>query len=441
MGRAIKTIQDVVTWGLCTGCGACFSACTKGAVSLVNIESVGIRPRFDTQSCAACTSCLSICPGHQLDASVATGRVAQRTDAEHEFGAVLEIWEGYATDPEIRFKASSGGILSALSLYCLELENAGFVLHTGMDKTSPWTNKTVRSRTREDLLACTGSRYAPASPCDDLKAIENSDRPCVFVGKPCDSAAVMMMRTTRPQLDRKLGLVLTFFCAGTPSTGGTLELMKSLDMEPSQVSAVQYRGEGWPGSFKVRGNGPTEKSLSYDESWGRLTKHRPLRCNICPDGLGRISDIACGDAWEQHKRNPQDQGRSIILVRTKRGQEVLRRAAAAGYVQIEPATSSSVFEAQPNLLHRRRELFGRLLAMKLAWTPAPRFIGFSLFQSWIRLPLSERLRTIAGTLRRIILRGWWQPRISDEQLHPSMTTRVVRPYAQSEVLLKTDPLT
>jgi len=46
--RHIKTIQDVVDWGLCIGCGACYYARDKAAVTLVNVESVGIRPQFDS---------------------------------------------------------------------------------------------------------------------------------------------------------------------------------------------------------------------------------------------------------------------------------------------------------------------------------------------------------------------------------------------------------
>ena len=204
--RKVQTIQDVVDWGLCIGCGACYSACKMGAVSLVNIEAVGIRPRFNTVQCASCTDCLPICPGYRVDGNLETGSLPKTSEADHEFGPSLEVWEGYASDPEIRFRASSGGILTALALYCLEQERMGFVLHTGMDEERPWTNKTVQSRNRGELLARTGSRYAPASPCDSLRTIEANDHPCVFIGKPCDTAAVAMLRRQRPELDRKLGL-------------------------------------------------------------------------------------------------------------------------------------------------------------------------------------------------------------------------------------------
>ncbi len=407
MPRKIKTIQDVVDWGLCIGCGACYYACEKGGVSLVDVASVGIRPRFDA-TCASCTDCLSICPGYVVDGDLETGKRAKANEAEHEFGPALEIWEGYASDPDLRYRASSGGILSALALYCLEHENMAFVLHIGMDKAKPWTNTTVQSRTRSEILARTGSRYAPASPCDGLRAIEESDRPCVFIGKPCDAAGVALLRRQRPELDGKLGLVLTFFCAGTPSTQGTLDLLKSLDVAPNEIDALRYRGEGWPGRFKVLSNdGTSEKSYSYSDSWGKLTSYRPPRCHLCPDGLGRVGDISCGDAWEKFDSGG-DIGRSIVVVRTRRGQEILHRAMAAKYVELRPAGATEVLLAQPSLLERRRELFGRLLARRLLLVPIPRFVGFSLFQSWIRLPFLRKIRTVLGTMRRLVQRGQWR---------------------------------
>jgi len=409
-GRRIKTLRDVVDWGLCTGCGACYYACSKQGISLVNIQSVGIRPRFDSAACAACTDCLSICPGYTVEDELATGHPFQKTEADHPIGSALEIWEGYASDPEIRFQGSSGGVLSALALYCLEREDMEFVLHTGTDEAKPWTNKTVQSRNRSELLARAGSRYAPASPCDGLGLIEKSLQPSVFIGKPCDTAAVTMLRQQRPELDQKLGLVLTFFCAGTPSTQGTLDLVKELDVPLQKVASVRYRGEGWPGRFKVRSrNGTKEKSFSYRESWGRLTEYRPWRCLLCPDGLGRVADISCGDAWERFD-NGQDVGRSMVIVRTRRGQEILHKAMAAKYVELEPVGASAVLAAQPSQVERNREIWGRLLGMRLLLVPTPRFVGFSLFRAWRSLPVVRKVRTVLGTIRRVVFRGLWRRR-------------------------------
>jgi coenzyme F420 hydrogenase subunit beta len=407
--RTIKTLKDIVDWGLCTGCGACYSACKEGGVTLVNIESVGIRPKFD-EACASCTDCLPICPGYNVDGDLAAQTLPAGTEWHEEFGPALEIWEGYATDAEIRHQASSGGVLSALSVYCLEQEDMAFVVHSAMHEGEPYLNATVQSRTRAEILSRTGSRYAPASPCDGLAAVEESDKMCVFIGKPCDAAAVGMSRRARPELDRKLGLVLTFFCAGTPSTSGTLDLLKEMGISRESVDRVRYRGEGWPGTFKIlHDGGKKESSMSYEESWGKLSRYRPLRCHLCPDGLGQVADISCGDAWESFNKNGNP-GRSIVIVRTERGREILRRAIAANYVHLTPATKEDVLAAQPNLLQKRKELFGRLLGLKLFLVPVPRFRGFSLFQNWIRLPLLEKARTFFGTAKRTMVRGLWRRR-------------------------------
>jgi coenzyme F420 hydrogenase subunit beta len=406
--QQISSLQDVVDWGLCIGCGACAYACDKGAVTLENVESAGIRPRFTSDGCGGCTKCLAICPGYSLDGNSLPLPV--ETHADREFGPALEVWEGYAQDPDVRYQASSGGLLSALALYCLEQAKMQFVLHTGVDEEKPWINKTIKSTTKAEILSRTGSRYAPSSPCDGLQDIANAGGECVFIGKPCDAAAVSELRKERPELDRNLGLVLTFFCAGTPSTKGTLDLVASMKVQRSQIDAVRYRGEGWPGKFKVQYDGRSkEQSLSYEESWGKLTGYRPLRCNLCPDGLGRFGDLSCGDAWEKHTGNG-DQGRSLVLVRTERGREILHRAIAAGYVQLERVDSGAVFAAQPNLLRRRRELYGRFLAMRLLGVPTPRFKGFSLFRGWLRQSPAMQARTVIGTMRRIVQRKWWKRR-------------------------------
>jgi coenzyme F420 hydrogenase subunit beta len=389
---------------MCTGCGACFYACPKQGISLVNIEPIGIRPKFDLEACAGCQKCLEICPGATVDSLQETTPRRLENEGDHAYGAALEIWEGFAAAPSIRYRGSSGGVLTALAMYCLEREHMNFVLHTAMDEEKPWRNKTVISRTREELNSRTGSRYAPSSPCDGLSAIEHSDGPCVFIGKPCDTSAVEALRRQRPNLDRNLGLVLTFFCAGTPASQGTLDLARSLDIDTDSIDSIKYRGEGWPGLFSIIHEGRQKQhTLSYGDSWSYLTHYRSLRCNLCPDGLGRVADISCGDAWEQSfiDGNP---GISIIIVRSARGQRILREAVAANYVKLLPAGPAQVFAAQSNLLRRRSELFGRLFALRFFGIPVPRYRGFSLLHSWSRLSWREKARTIFGTARRIITR-------------------------------------
>jgi coenzyme F420 hydrogenase subunit beta len=405
MPNEFKTIQDVVDWNLCIGCGACYSVCEKEAISLTNIVYQGIRPVVDRNKCAEDCTCLSVCPAIGIDANLIPKIPEEKDVGDILFGPALEIWVGHAADPEIHKSASSGGATSALALYCLEKEKMESTLHSEMDPEDPSINRTVVSKTKQDLLKRTGSRYAPASPCDSIDLIEESANPCVFVGKPCDTAAMTLARKQRSKLDENLGLVLTFFCAGAPSAQGTLAILGKLEIEASSVTEVRYRGNGWPGKFNVKYDDNHQKSLTYMESWGELQKYRSFRCHVCPDGLGQIADISCGDAWHLFK-DDENPGMSLIIVRTERGREILHRAIEAGYLKVTPTDAAAVISAQ-GLVNRKPQIYGRLIAMRLLSRPIPRFIGFSLKELWMNFHFLEQMKIILGTTRRLIKKKLW----------------------------------
>jgi coenzyme F420 hydrogenase subunit beta len=334
------------------------------------------------------------------------------SELHHAWGPVLELWEGYATDPEIRFKGSSGGAATALALFCLEQENFSGVLHIGANPHKPLQNVPIFSKTKTDLLACTGSRYSPAAPCEKLDWIEESDGPCVFIGKPCDVAALRKSQAVKPVLKDKVGLAISIFCAGTPTDNGTCKLISALGVTPEQIEELRYRGLGWPGlTFaKLKGENGQIRQMSYKESWGGiLSKDVQLRCRLCPDGTGEFADISCGDPWYR-TIEPGEPGRSLVLVRTKRGQEILCRAMKAGYVKLETGAPSVLAASQQALLKKRQVLFGRLAAMRIMFVPTPRFEGFSLLSNWRQLSTKDKCLSILGTLRRIVTRGWLIPK-------------------------------
>ena len=406
----LRNVQDVVDWGLCIGCGACAYVCPEN-ITLVNVVNEGIRPKLEQSHCEKCDDCLKVCPGinvsHYLDAD----RSNVIAGLMNSWGPILEIWEGHAADPEIRYSGSSGGLSSALALYCIEKGGMHGLLHIGPDDNIPLRNKTFFSTSRKEIVVGTGSRYAPASPCDGLAKIATAPGPSVFIGKPCDITAVRMAESLKTELARKIGVTIGFFCAGTPSMQGTLDLIKSLGFDPDTVEEIRYRGKGWPGKFsvKIKGEEQPREVMTYMDSWGFLQKYRPYRCHLCPDGTGELADLSCGDPWYR-RIEEGEQGHSLVLVRTERGREILKGAIEAGYVILKQADSSMLEASQSNLLQKRRAVWGRLLAMKMFGIPVPKLQGFSLFGNWKRLSIEDMARSILGTARRIVQRGYYRPR-------------------------------
>jgi coenzyme F420 hydrogenase subunit beta len=284
------------------------------------------------------------------------------------------------------------------------------VLHVAADPEDPLHNRTVMSRSHADLLAATGSRYAPASVCDSLDQIENAPAPCVFIGQPSEVAALRKAQAQRPQLASKVGVALSFFCAGSPSRRGTEELLKSKGIEPRHVERLRYRGRGWPGMFAVWLKGQSEPALemTYSESWAFVQAHRPWAVHIWPDGSGEQADVSCGDPWHRDPQ-PGELGSSLVVVRTETGRRLVREAIEAGYLDLKSSTVEKVVASQRNLLTKKGAVWGRLLAMRLLGLPVPDHTGYGLFRQWLRLPVTEKARSTFGTLRRILTRGHFRP--------------------------------
>ena len=407
----IETVEDVAQRQLCCGCGAC-AYVSPTAIEMVDTLEHGRRPRFKSQcqSTVDHQAALRICPGIGLEHRFDRSHPDLISELVPGWGPVLEVWEGHATDDAIRFAGSSGGAASALALACIEKADMHGVLHIKAREDAPYLNHTVLSTTRQEILSATGSRYAPASPCDGLQLIEDAPAPCVFIGKPCDVAAVHKIKQMRPALAEKVGVTIAFFCAGTPTTNATLELLRRMDVDdPSQVVDLRYRGNGWPGDATVTlrtENGLETRSMSYEESWGEvLTNDKQWRCHVCADHTGEFADIAVGDPWYR-RVEPNERGRSLVLVRTERGRRIVREAIEHGYLALTRADASILPRSQPNLLRGRGAVWARILVSRLMGVDAPHYRGFPMLRFWLmKLSCMEQVRSILGTARRVLRRG------------------------------------
>lgn len=402
----IECIEDVVERQLCTGCGACAWA-EPGRYVMQDVPSLGRRPLHVAAAAETTGLALSVCPGHALSHSYDVRDLPILKDLESCWGPVLEVHEGHATDEAMRGAASSGGLASALAVFALEHLGAEGVLQIRQSSERPLANVATFSRNRSDVIASSGSRYSPASPCEALADIEGANGQSVFIGKPCDVAAVSKAALYKPAFAEKIAFTVGFFCAGVPSTAGLLEFMNQVGAtDPKQVVSVKFRGNGWPGNWVVKWRDTAGElrtaERTYAESWGFLQAYRPWRCHICPDHSGEFADIAVGDPWYRSVL-PGEAGSSLIVVRSERGRSVLAAAIKAGCVKLTRTNVPEILPlSQKNLLKARGALWGRLMAMRLARVPTPHYVGFRTFSHWIKdLSLIEKLQSVYGTLKRL----------------------------------------
>jgi coenzyme F420 hydrogenase subunit beta len=284
------------------------------------------------------------------------------------------------------------------------------VLHIGQDPEEPIRNRTRLSRTRGELLAATGSRYSPASVCNGLGLLDAASAPGLVIGTPSEIAAVRKVCKLRPILGQKVGATLSFFCAGSPSTRGTLALLEHVGVNPLRLRDLRYRGQGWPGHFAPILAGESEpcRKLPYRESWAFLQAYRPWAVQLWPDGVGELADISCGDPWyaEPDGENP---GFSLVLARTPQGREIIEGAMKAGYLSLKPADGWKVVQSQKGLLQKKGSVWGRRWAMHCFGLPVTKVEGLELWKGWRQLAFKDQLRSTLGTIRRILKRRLYRP--------------------------------
>lgn len=400
-------IETIKANGLCAGCGLCAGIADRDASPIVmEVSPPGyMRPKAVGPIPSALAETIdAVCPGVNIR------HEATSAGAEYHpvWGPLVEARLGWSTDAELRRNASSGGGLSGILVHLLASGTIDYVVQTAVAPDSPLRNALAISTGRDDVFHAAGSRYAPSSPLADIGARLDAPGRFAFVGKPCDVAGLRQLARRDPRVNEKVPVMIAFMCAGVPSYGGTSALLKAMGVEDeSRVSAFRYRGDGWPGFATARLHDGTAFTMDYDTSWGRiLNRHLQFRCKICPDGIGEFADIVCADGWYcDADGNPlfdEQEGRSIMLTRTSRGEAIVQAAMAAGAVTTEPLALDLLEKMQRFQSRRKGMVVTRLAAMALSGRRRPRYSGLALARNARRLGIKEHARNLLGTLRRLV---------------------------------------
>jgi coenzyme F420 hydrogenase subunit beta len=382
-------IARVVAADNCSGCGGCLLLDSGLTLELdANGFARPTRVGDSTAAPDAVARFRDACPGRTVRAQHAAGGERHPT-----MGSVLGAWEAWATDAEIRRAGSSGGTLTALAEWLAATGRVSRVTGAAPESTDARRTVSVTITTREQALAAASSRYGPVTGTPDSLGPDGA-----MVGVPCRVAAVRALTS-----DDDAPILLSFFCAGTPSQTATDALAHDLGA-PGPAAAMRYRGDGWPGRFTVSKPDGTTASLSYEQSWGEhLGRAVQWRCKICPDGVGESADIVAADLWESDDRGypsfVEREGVSALIARTPRGLELVREAIAAGVLTASPLDIGRLAAVQPLQVDRRETLLGRLIGTIVAGGTVPRYRGFGLLA--LALPRWRAvLRVGRGTYRR-----------------------------------------
>jgi coenzyme F420 hydrogenase subunit beta len=381
-----ETIAQVVKDDLCTGCGTCIALCPNEAIKLTINEKKGIYvPELNEEKCNTCGICLNVCPGYEVDFKELNLEIFGKEPEDVLIGNYLSCYVGHATDYDIRYNSSSGGLVTQLLIFALEEGIIDGALVTKMSDKNPLEPEVIVARTEEEIISAMGSKYCPVPANIGLKEILKEDGRFAVVGLPCHIHGIRKAEQINKNLKEKIVLHLGLLCGHAPNFMGTDFFLKKLNIKKEDVKKLDYRGEGWPGNItitlkddreivisRVGSERPPSINLHYETAFHLHFFQK--RCLVCCDGICELADISFGDTWRLPELVSGEKiGKSLIISRTEIGERLLQNATYKGKIELENIGRDKTIQSQREMLLFHKDLKSRIFLFKIFAKHIPRY--------------------------------------------------------------------
>ena len=318
---------------LCTRCGTCGGVCPENAIALTD----RLFPKLIPDRCTDCGLCAKTCPGAAVSfLDLAEQTFGERRDSESFDGHVRATYLGYATDPALRGGGAGGGVVTALLWDLLKRGVVDGCIVTRMNPDRPWVGEPFIARTYSDLLASQGSRYMIIPLNRALADVRRSPGRYAVAALPCQVHGLRRIQRHDPELVSKLHAIVGLFCGGSLEPTMVLELLQSKGIAKESLRHFEFRGGEWPGQMRAHLKDgriiPLHYSNYRDGAYNYCTSlYMPVRCQTCIDGSSEFADVSVSDAWTRDESGEYKfKSHSRLLIRTARGEEIVRGAMEAG---------------------------------------------------------------------------------------------------------------
>lgn len=307
-------MPELATIDRCTGCGSCYSVCTRHAIKMKPDSEGFLQPVVDSFRCVECGLCTRSCPALLKLAKIELPRA----------------YAAYTRDEESRRKSSSGGMFFELARRTISAGGCVF----GCILDDEFKAVHVMAETLVAVEPMRGSKYVQSDLGDIFQEVKKqlaTGRQVLFSGTPCQCAGLLAFLKTKP--DNLF--VVSFLCHGVPSPAVyekcKNEIARKYKGDIVSVSLRQKR-TNWRGSFVIGvGVKTPERTFEVLQQYSRNGYGRAFLANLCLrrscyncDLQPPVSgiDIILGDFWRVRDFVPEmddDRGISYIVIGSGEG--------------------------------------------------------------------------------------------------------------------------
>lgn len=336
----------------CSGCGACYSACTHHAITMREDPYGFLYPQIDESKCNDCGKCEKACP--------------LLHDPSLKNIPVSDCLAVMAPD-EIRKVSSSGGIFTVLAAEILD--RGGIVYGAAFDDKLKVRH--IGIERPEDLERLRGSKYIQSDTGTifrDVRSRLKSGRDVLFTGCPCQVAGLLSFLGDKdyPNLH-----TADLICHGVPAQK-TFDKYVEENFRDRHITKFYFRDKcgQWINLYQtaLTDDGNKQTIPWQDSTYFSLFMHNvALRqsCHACHFAkMPRPGDLTIGDFWgiDGYDAALNDGlGTSVMLINNQKGRELYDRITPklklSVAVPLEVAKRGNACLTRPSCKHPLREEF------------------------------------------------------------------------------------
>lgn len=352
---------EIVEKDKCCGCGACYTACGRNAITMQFDEEGFEYPAINQDVCIDCGLCQASCPVIHYD-----------YQKRKEYSDVQRGYAARSVNYKQRIISSSGGVFPILAEYVLE--SGGLVVGVAYDDQFNAEHLIIDEK--KDLYKLQGSKYLQCGVDNvTFKRIRDELRKGRLV---LYSAMACQVEGLKQYLREDFDNLFTvdLICMGIPSPKVWQIYLKTF-FRGEVIKHVNFKEKsiGWDSfcfyiqtdkrSFKE----PGMKNL-YLQSMFRSWNMR-LSCFNCPfKNKERLSDVTLADCWGAYKLVQEindNKGLSSVIIHSKKGLILWEKI--KDRMDVSEISIEDIAAGNSNLINNKpqtgdRQLFYELLCKK-----------------------------------------------------------------------------
>lgn len=337
--------REILDRDLCCFCGTCAGICPAS-----KIDTQGGKILFNQAECVNCGLCVRTCPGGDFNFPLYNEILfSDESCTESEYvGKYQRILKGCAKEPEMREKASSGGVVTAVALYLLRERKVDGVVAVvpSPHKINAYEPRILK--TEAEVRESAQSKYTLIPVNTIIREILDHEGTYLFIGLPCQIQGLRKAMEASPRLASRIYMCIAVFCGFNMEQKATDYLIKKSKLPPNEIKSIQYRGksDGKTG-FLIR----TDKKAFFISKHGYTLLNAffsPSRCWKCYDLAGEFADLSCGDAWEMGG------GWTRIITRSHMADQVIDMMVKEEWLEISESSEDEILNSQAKIVSYKK---------------------------------------------------------------------------------------